>query len=131
VLEYLKKRKIFRMIFKKSYLVPIDKCGVWWVNTFHLYGGSSRKSSTIGDFIKISVRNTRPNNWVAKKSKSIGIIVQTKKEILKRDGSYVVFKNNSVVLLKKRLTPKGKEIVGPTVSNIKRKRFLMSFAGVI
>jgi ribosomal protein L14 len=57
--------------------------------------------------------------------------VQTTKEILKRDGSYVLFKNNSIVLLKKRLTPKGKEIVGPTVSNIKRKRFLMSFAGAI
>jgi large subunit ribosomal protein L14 len=119
------------MIFKKTYLVPIDKCGVWWVNTFHLYGGYSRKVSHIGDFIKISVRNTRPNNWVAKKSKSIGIIVQTKKEIRKSDGTNIWFKNNSVVLLKKRLTPKGKEIVGPTVFNIKRKRFLMSFAGVI
>ncbi len=96
-----------------------------------MYGGAARKSSGIGDFIKVSVRNTRPNNWVAKKSKSISIIVQTKKEVLKRDGSYVAFKNNSVILLKKRLTPKGKEIVGPTVSNIKRKRFLMSFAGVI
>ena len=111
--------------------MPIDKCGVWWVNTFHLYGGASRKSSGIGDFIKVSIRNTRPNNWVAKKSKSIGIIVQTKKEILKNDGSYVLFKNNSIVLFKKRLTPKGKEIVGPTVSNIKRKRFLISFAGII
>jgi len=119
------------MIYKKTYLVPVDKCGVWWVNTFHLYGGFSRKVSRVGNFIKISVRRTRPNNWVAKKSKSIGIIVQTKKEIVKRDGSWVSFKNNSVVLLKKRLASKGKEIAGPTVFNIKRKRFLMSFAGYI
>jgi large subunit ribosomal protein L14 len=57
--------------------------------------------------------------------------VQTKKEVSKIDGSYVKFKFNSVVLLKKRLTPKGKEIIGPTLTNIKRKKFLASFAGII
>jgi len=119
------------MILKKTYLVPMDKCGVWWVNTFHLYGGFSRRCSRIGDFVKVSVRNTKPNNWIAKKSKFIGIIVQTRKEILKRDGSSIYFKNNSLVLLKKRLSSQGKEIVGPTVFNLKRKRFLMSFAGYI
>lgn len=117
------------MIYKKTYLIPIDKCGVWWANTFHLYCGFSRKVAYINNFVKISVKKTRPNNWLQKKTKSIGIIVQTKKETKKIDGTIIYFKNNSVVLLKKRLTPRGKEIIGPTLLNLKRKRFLLSFAG--
>ena len=119
------------MIQKKTYLIPIDKSGVWWVNTFHLYKGFNRKVSGVGDFLKVSIRNVKPNNWIAKKTKTNCIIVNTKKEIKKNDGSYVKFKFNGVVLLKKRLTPRGKEIVGPTVTNVKRKKFLVSFAGII
>ncbi len=131
MLGFLKEKIVTRMIQKKTYLTPVDKSGVWWVNTFHLYKGFNRKVSGIGDFVRVSVRNTKPNNWVSKKSKLNGIIVQTKKEVSKIDGSYVKFKFNSVVLLKKRLTPKGKEIIGPTLTNIKRKKFLASFAGII
>ncbi len=119
------------MIQKKTYLVPVDKSGVWWVNTFHLYKGFNRKVSGIGDFIKVSVRSVRPNNWISKKSKLVGIIVKTKKETFKIDRSYVKFKFNSIVLLKKRLTPKGKELFGPTLTNLKRKKFMSTFAGVI
>jgi ribosomal protein L14 len=55
----------------------------------------------------------------------------TKKEIKLNDGSYVKFKYNNSVLLKKRLTAKGKEIIGPGLKIIKRKKFLMSFSNVI
>jgi ribosomal protein L14 len=47
------------------------------------------------------------------------------------DGSYVKFKYNNIVLLKKRLSAKGKEIIGPGLKNIKRKKFLMSFSNII
>jgi len=52
-----------------------------------LYKGSFRKISFIGDFVKISVKITEPENWVTKKSKYKAIIVRTKKETLKKDGS--------------------------------------------
>lgn len=119
------------MVQKETNLKPIDRCGVWSVRVFHLYGGSFRKNSTISDFVKISVKKTRSNNWVPKKSKLKAIIVTLKKEILKIDGSYVKFRSNNAVLLKKRLTPKGKILVGPVSINIKRKRFLSSFCGFI
>ena len=119
------------MIQKGTYLIPMDKCGVWWVNTFHLYNGFHKKISKTGDFIKVSVRNTRPNNWVTKKTKLNAIIMLTKKEIKYIDGSYLRFKTNSVILLKKRLTSKGKEIVGPGLKSVKRKKFLMSFPGIL
>jgi ribosomal protein L14 len=57
--------------------------------------------------------------------------MSTKKEIKFNDGSYVKFKFNNAVLLKKRLSAKGKEIVGPGLKVIKRKKFLMSFSGTL
>ena len=119
------------MIQKETNLKPIDKCGVWSVRAFHLYGGSFRNQSTISNFIKVSVKKTRANNWVPKKTKLKAIIVTLKKELKKIDGSYIKFRTNNVVLLKKRLTPKGKILMGPVSSNLKRKRFLTSFCGSI
>lgn len=119
------------MIQKGTYLIPMDKCGVWWVSAFHIYKGFHKKIGKSGDFIKISVKNTRPDNWVLKKSKLNAIIMLTKKEIVLNDGSHIKFKYNNVVLLKKRLTAKGKEIVGPGLKIIRRKKFLMSFSNTI
>ncbi len=119
------------MIQKNSILVPADKCGVLTVNTFHLYKGFSRKSSTFGDFIKISVRKIKPENPLSKKTKRKAIVVRTKKELPITDGSCIRFEYNSVVLLKKRLTPEGKEIFGPILRTFKKKKFLSSFSGLI
>lgn len=119
------------MIQKGTYLIPMDKCGVWWVNVFHIYKGFKKKIGKSGNFVKISVKSTRPDNWVLKKSKLNSIIMLTKKEIKFNDGSYIKFKYNNSILLKKRLTAKGKEIIGPGLKIIKRKKFLMSFSNVI
>jgi large subunit ribosomal protein L14 len=119
------------MIQKTSILVPADKCGVLTVNTFHLYKGFSRKVSKFGDYIKVSIRKIKPDNILTKKSKRIAIVVRTKKELSILDGSYVRFDYNSAVLLKKRLTPEGKEIFGPIIRTFKKKKFLSSFSGLI
>ena len=55
------------MIKKHTYLIPSDRCGVWWVSVFHLYKGSFRKTAYVGDFVKVSVKITKPNNWIKKK----------------------------------------------------------------
>lgn len=119
------------MIIKNSYLYPMDKNGVWLVKTFHLYGGFFKKFASTGSFIKISVRKTKLNSLVLKKSKIKSIIVLTKKLIVKSDFSHFIFKINSCVLLKRRLTPVGKELIGPSMSVLRRKKFLYSFSGVI
>jgi large subunit ribosomal protein L14 len=116
---------------KSSILVPSDKCGVFTVNTFHLYKGFSRKSSKFGEFVKVSIRKTKPENVLTKKTKRKSIVVRTKKEISLSDGTYVRFDYNGAVVLKKRLTPEGKEIYGPIVRNFKKKKFLSSFTGLI
>jgi large subunit ribosomal protein L14 len=119
------------MIQKSSILVPADKCGVFTVNTFHLYKGFSRNFSKFGDYIKVSIRKTKTENVLSKKSKRKAIIIRTKKNVSICDGSYVRFDYNSSVLLKKRLTPEGKEIFGPILRNFKKKKFLSSFSGLI
>jgi large subunit ribosomal protein L14 len=119
------------MIQKTSILVPADKCGVLTVNTFHLYKGFSRKVSYFGDYIKVSMRKVKPENVLTKKSKRKAIIIRTSKNTNLTDGSSVRFDYNSAVLLKKRLTPEGKEIFGPILRNFKKKKFLSSFSGII
>lgn len=117
------------MIQKETFLKPADNCGVWVTKVFHLYGGSFRQISHIGNFTKISVKRARANNSIVKKTKLKSIIVLVKKELLKIDGSYVKFRSNNNVLLKKRLSPKGKSLIGPTSNNLRRKRFVSSFCG--
>jgi len=119
------------MIQKSSIVVPADKCGVFTANTFHLYRGFSRKFSKFGDYIKASVRKIKPENPLIKKSKRKALLIRTKKNISLCDGSYIRFDYNAVVLLKKRLTPEGKEIFGPIVRSFKKKKFLSSFSGLI
>lgn len=119
------------MIQKTSILVPADKCGVLTVNTFHLYKGFSRKFSKFGDYIKVSIRKTKPENILPKKTKRKALVIRTKKSLNICDGTYVRFDYNSVILLKKRLTPEGKEIFGPIVRNFKKKKFLSSFSGLL
>ena len=107
------------MIQKNSILVPADKCGVLTVNTFHLYKGFNRKFSYFSDYIKLSVRKTIPESKLLKKSKRKGIIIRTNKYITVSDNTIVSFDYNSVIILKKRLTPEGKEIFGPILRNFK------------
>jgi large subunit ribosomal protein L14 len=112
-------------------MIPADNCGVWWVSVFHLYYGFNRKTAYCGNFVKVSVKRTKPDNWLKKKTKVKGIIVRTKKEFMKRDGSWIKFDHNGIVLLKKRLNTQGKELEGPINNKIKRKKFINSFPGAI
>jgi large subunit ribosomal protein L14 len=119
------------MVQKSSYLIPADKCGVWWVSVFQIYKGSFKKIAYLGGFVKVSVKLTRPQNWLKKKTKLKGMLIRSKKELSKIDGSSVKFFCNNVILFKKRTTPMGKEIYGPTVKDLKRKKFINSFPGVM
>ena len=100
-------------------MVPANKCGVLTVNTFYLYKAFNRKFSYFSDYIKLSVRKIIPESKLLKKSKKKGIIIRTNKYITVSDNTTVRFDYNSVIILKKRLTPEGKEIFGPILRNFK------------
>jgi len=109
----------------------MDKCGVYTVNIFHLYGGFKRRWTRLGNFIKVSCRSISKKNSTDKKLKLRAFVVYTKYNIKKSDGSRLKFKFNSCVLLKKRLTPKGKELFGPCVFELNRKKFMSTFVNCI
>lgn len=119
------------MIQKGTYVSPADNSGVLWARTFHMYYGFNRKFTITGGFIKVSVRETLPENWLSKKTKSKAIVLRTVKELRKVDGSYIRFSKNKVILLKKRMNCHGTALNGPIPDTIRRKKFIRSFAGII
>ena len=98
---------------------------------FQLYKGSFKKNVYIGDFVKVSVKSVQSTHLNLKKSKHKSILVRTKKETLKKDGSWIKFFLNEGVILKKRTTPLGSEVCGPTIYGLRRRKFLKSFSGVL
>ncbi len=119
------------MLQKYSILIPCDKSGVQLVKIFHLYKGFFRKQAYIGDFVKISVKETRPNNWLSKKSKLKGILIRSKKFKKRVDGSLFFFKSNNLILLKKRTASYGKRMIGSILKEIFRKKILISFKKIL
>lgn len=118
------------MIQKGTILSPADKCGIITCNVFHIYKGFKKKQGICGDFLKFSSKLVLPDLIELKGQKFNGIFVRSTKFLKKIDGSLFFNKINSIVVLKKRLTPKGKEILGPASKSIKRKKFLSSFSGI-
>src|SRR5690348_16763582 len=101
------------MIQKNSVIRPADNCGVVRVRVFHVYKGSKGRLAYTGDFLKASAKIVKPENPIKKKSKHRAILIRTKYLNSRKDGSYISFRRNALVLLKKRLTPRGKAIRGP------------------
>ncbi len=128
------------MIQKKSWLNVSDNTNVNWLQTFHLYKGFKRRSSTIGFFIKASARIVEPPRVEYKgfkfkfnKKGNIcrGLLVRTVYTNSRLDGATASFYENSTILIKKKQNPKSKYIFGPTLYNLKRKKFKSLFTSTI
>ena len=114
------------MIQKNSKIIPSDNSGILKSNVFHIYKNLNRIAKT-GDFLKISAREVNPENNLKKKSKHVSILIKTKFKNIKKDSSFLKFRLNGLVVLKKRLTPKASNLKGPVSRNVKRKKFISSF----
>jgi large subunit ribosomal protein L14 len=127
------------MIFKQTWLSVSDNTNVRWLQVFHLYKGFHRKSSKIGFFIKGTARVVEPprieyKGFKFKFSKKgdicRGLIIRTRYNITKNDGSSLYFLNNNTILIKKKQEVKSKYLFGPVCYKIKRKKFLSLFSFV-
>jgi len=116
------------MIQKSSSIKPADSCGVIRTKVFHVYKGSKGRLAFTGDFLKVSAKIVKPDNPIKKKTKLRSILIRTRYLNRRKDGSFIAFKRNAIILLKKRLTPRGGTIKGPIVRTIRRKKFLSSFS---
>lgn len=112
------------MIQMESVLNVADNSGAKRVKCIKVLGGSKRKYASVGDIIVVSVKDAAPNGKVKKGQLTRAVIVRTKKEIRRRDGSYIRFDNNSAVLLTKDNEPVGSRIFGPVARELRAKQFM-------
>jgi len=112
------------MIQMTSVLDVADNSGAKKVFCIKVLGGSKRKYASVGDIIVVSVKEAIPNAKVKKGDVAKAVIVRTKKEIARADGSYIRFDNNSAVLINKDNEPVGTRIFGPVARELRAKKFM-------
>lgn len=112
------------MIQVESNLDVADNSGAKRVACIKVLGGSRRRYATVGDIIKVSVKEAMPHSKVKKGDVLKAVIVRTKKEVGRPDGSYIKFDNNSAVLLNNSNEPIGTRIFGPVARELRLKNFM-------
>ena len=112
------------MIQQESRLRVADNSGAKEVLCIRVLGGSKRRYAGVGDTIVVSVKDTSPGG-IKKGSVSKAVIVRTKKEIRRKDGSYIRFDDNACVLLNTQDEPRGSRIFGPVARELRDKDFML------
>ena len=112
------------MIQTESLLQVADNSGARRVSVVKVLGGSNRRYASVGDVIMVSIKEALPNSRVKKKQLHRAVIVRTRKEIGRSDGTYIRFDDNSVVLLDQNREPIGTRIFGPVARELRAKRFM-------
>lgn len=112
------------MIQQESRLRVADNSGAKEVLCIRVLGGSKRRYASIGDQIVVSVKEASPGGNVKKGSVSRAVVVRTKKEIRRRDGSYIRFDDNAVVLLNAAEEPRGTRIFGPVARELRDRDYM-------
>ena len=112
------------MIQMTSVLDVADNSGAKKVFCIKVLGGTRRRYATIGDIIIVSIREAIPGATVKKGEVARAVIVRTKRELARSDGSYIKFDGNSAVLVNKENEPIGTRIFGPVARELRAKRFM-------
>jgi len=112
------------MIQEESILIVADNSGAKKVQCIRVLGGSDRRYASVGDLIVVSVKSAIPGGGVKKGEVSRAVVVRTKKEVRRNDGSYIRFDENAAVLLNAQGEPKGTRIFGPVARELRDKKFM-------
>lgn len=112
------------MIQVRSWLKVADNTGAKIVGAFSVNGKNSRRFATVGDIISCSVKQAAPHGQVKKGDKVYAVIVRLRKEMRRKDGSYIRFDENACVLVNKdSVEPRGTRIFGPIPRELRDKGF--------
>ena len=112
------------MIQMQTKLLVADNSGAKKVQCIKVLGGSKRTYAYLGDEIVVSVKEAIPNSKVKKGTVLRAVIVRTKKETRRADGSYVRFDDNSAVLINPQNEPMGTRIFGPVARELRAKNYM-------
>jgi large subunit ribosomal protein L14 len=112
------------MIQMTSVLDVADNSGAKKVYCIKVLGGSRRRYAGIGDVVIVSIREAIPGAKVKKGEVARAVIVRTRRELARSDGSYIRFDGNSAVLINKENEPIGTRIFGPVARELRAKRFM-------
>ena len=112
------------MIQMQTYLNVADNSGAKRVQCIKVLGGSKRKTAGVGDIIVVAVKDALPNAPIKKGAVSKAVIVRTKKEFRRADGSYIRFDDNACVIIDNNNSPTGKRIFGPVARELRDGSFM-------
>ncbi len=112
------------MIQKESRLAVADNSGAKEVLCINVLGGTGKRYASIGDIIVVTVKNAIPSGNIKKGTVSKAVVVRTRKEIRRTDGSYIRFDDNAVVLLSATGEILGTRIFGPVARELREKQYM-------
>lgn len=112
------------MIQQETVLQVGDNTGAKKVLCIKILGGSTRRYATVGDIIVAAVKEAAPNGVVKKGDVVKAVVVRTRKEIRRPDGSYIAFSENAAVIIDDNGNPRGTRIFGPVARELRDKNFM-------
>jgi large subunit ribosomal protein L14 len=112
------------MIQMQSFLDVADNSGAKLVQCIKVLGGSRRRYAGLGDVIVVSIKEALPGSKVKKGDTAKAVVVRTRREYRRTDGSYIKFDDNSAVLINPQLEPVGTRIFGPVARELRAKKFM-------
>ena len=112
------------MIQTESRLTVCDNSGAKECLCIRVLGGTKKRYATVGDTIVVTVKSVIPSSDMKKGTVSKAVVVRTKKEIRRKDGSYIRFDDNAAVLLNNNDEPRGTRIFGPVARELREKQFM-------
>jgi large subunit ribosomal protein L14 len=112
------------MIMEQTMLDVADNSGAKMAKCIKVLGGSRRVYASVGDIIVVAVKKSIPNGVVKKGDVAKGVVVRTKKNIRRDDGSYLKFDRNAIVIVEDDGSPKGTRIFGAVARELRQKNFM-------
>ncbi|MFZ9939664.1 MAG: 50S ribosomal protein L14 [Bacteroidia bacterium] len=112
------------MVQQESRMSVADNSGAKEVLVIRVLGGTGRRYASIGDKVVVSVKSAIPSGNAKKGSVSKAVVVRTRKEVRRKDVSYIRFDDNAVVLLNAQDEPRGTRIFGPVARELREKLFM-------
>ena len=112
------------MLQQESRLSVADNTGAKEVLTIRVLGGTKRRYASVGDKIVVTIKQATPNGTMKKGQVSTAVVVRTKKEVRRKDGSYIRFDDNACVLLDSAGELRGTRVFGPVARELRDKNFM-------